>query len=146
MPYKVLREPEIVLAPFYEMERNGRIDPHEFINKVFRPESLGSYSNACGTAGIEFCAPYSLTVLDAPIDYRRIRSGDTKYLVREAFRKLYPDLNLPEKTPMPRPVNEWFKDWEGPERPEFFPHCTDSMTGDQKWMVWCLERFLNLEA
>lgn len=85
-----------------------------------------------------------MTYLDAPIDYQRIRSGETKYLVREAFRKLYPDLEMPEKTPMPRPVNEWFKDWEGPKRPEFFPHCTDNMTGDQKWMVWCLERFLNL--
>jgi len=45
---------------------------------------------------------------------------------------------------MPRPVNEWFADWVGPTRPEFIPHCTDDMTGDQKWMVWCLERYLNI--
>ena len=45
---------------------------------------------------------------------------------------------------MPRPVNEWFAKWKGPTRPEFIPHCTDNMTGDQKWMVWSLERYLNL--
>lgn len=146
MPYKVLRESCIPLELYTEFDINGHIDPHSFINKYLRQEALGSYHNACETAGIEFHAPYSLTVLNAPIDYARIRSGDSKYLVREAFRKLYPDLALPEKTPMPRPVNEWFKDWPGPKRPEFFPHCTDNMTGDQKWMVYCLERFLNLEA
>lgn len=144
MPYKVLREPEVNLKPYYTLERDGHIDPHNFINTVFRPESLGSYYNACTTADIKFIAPYSMTYMASPIDYSRIRSGETKYLVREAFRKLYPDLEMPEKIPMPRPVNEWFKDWEGPKRPEFFPHCTDNMTGDQKWMVWCLERFLNL--
>ena len=146
MPHKVLRESVMNLSPFYELEHDGRIDPYQFINKFFNMESLGSYYNACGTAGVEFFDPYSRTRLDAPIDYSRIRSGDTKYLVREAFRKLYPDLPVPEKIPMPRPVNEWFKDWSGPKRPEFFPHCTDNFTGDQKWMVWCLERFLNLQA
>ena len=146
MPYKVLRESVMNLSPFYEFERDGRIDGHDFINKYFRQEALGTYNNACATAGVQFVGPYSLTRLDVPLDYTRIRSGDTKYLVREAFRKLYPSLDLPEKIPMPRPVNEWFKDWRGPSRPEFFPHCTDNFTGDQKWMVWCLERFLNLEA
>ena len=146
MPYKVLRKPDMNLTPFYEFEKDGRIDAHEFINKYFRQEALGTYNNACSTAGVKFIGPYSLTRLDAPLDYARIRSGDSKYLVREAFRELYPGLGLPEKIPMPRPVNEWFRDWHGPKRPEFFPHCTDNFTGDQKWMVWCLERFLNLEA
>ena len=146
MPYKVLKDYCMNLAPFYEFEQNGHIDAHEFINKYFRQEALGTYNNACDTAGVKFIGPYSLTRLDAPLDYSRVRNGDSKYLVREAFRKLYPDLSLPEKIPMPRPVNEWFKDWPGPVRSEFFPHCTDNFTGDQKWMVWCLERFLNLEG
>jgi len=144
MPYKVLREPVMPLEIYRNFESEGNVDGHNFVSKFFRFESLNSYINACETAGSKFIAPYSMTYLDAPIDYQRIRSGETKYLVREAFRKLYPDLEMPEKIPMPRPVNEWFKDWEGPKRPEFFPHCTDNMTGDQKWMVWCLERFLNL--
>ena len=57
---------------------------------------------------------------------------------------MYPGIDMPAKIPMPRPVNEWFADWKGPSRLEFIPHCTDNMTGDQKWMVWCLERYLNM--
>ncbi len=144
MPYKVLREPMMPMEPFNKFEIDGYIDGHDFINTYFRQEALGTYTNACETAGIEFVGPYSLTYMNCHIDYKRIRSGDTKYIVRELFKKLYPDIELPEKIPMPRPVNEWFADWKGPVRKEFVPHCTDNMTGDQKWMVWCLERYLNL--
>lgn len=144
MPYKVLKNPEMPLEPFYEIAKDGHIDPHEFNNDYFIREALGSYYNACETAGIKFVAPYSKTYLATPIDYARIRSGESKYLVREAFRKLYPNENVPPKIPMPRPVDEWFENWRGPIRPEFIPHCTDNLTGNQKWMVWCLEKFLNL--
>lgn len=144
MPYKVLKDAAMPLEPFYEYCIDGHIDGHDFINKYFRQEALGTYNNACNTAGINFIGPYSETVMDQPIDYERIRAGDTKYIVREAFSILYPDYKAPAKIPMPRPVNEWFAEWEGPTRQEFWPHCTDNMTGDQKWMVWCAERFLNL--
>ncbi len=144
MPYWVLKNPNILLDPFNEFEKDGHIDGHDFINKYFRQESLGSYLNACETANIKFVGPYSQTYLDEPIDYSKIRSGDTKYVIREAFNELYPNEIIPKKTPMPRPVNEWFENWEGPKRPEFIAHCTDNMSGNQKWMVWCLERFLNL--
>lgn len=143
-PYYVLKDPELILDPFKDYEENGYIDGHNFINQYFRQEALGTYNNACQTAEIEFVGPYSLTYLDLPIDYNRIRSGDTKYIVREAFKKLYPGVEMPAKIPMPRPVNEWFENWKGPQRNEFIPHCTDDMSGDQKWMVWSLERFLNL--
>ena len=41
-------------------------------------------------------------------------------------------------------VREWLRDWQGPRRQEFYPHCTDGMTGDQKWLVWAPERFLDI--
>ena len=144
LPYKVLREPAMPLAPFLDLEVDGHVDPHDFLNKYFFPESLGSYSNACSAAGVEFVAPYSLTRMANPIDYTKIRSGESKYIVRDAFRKLYPGEDIPKKTPMPRPVNEWFENWQGPTRPEFLPHCHESLNGNQRWMVWALERFLNL--
>ena len=144
LPYKVLREPQMPLTPFQDLETDGHVDPHEFLNKYFMPESLGSYSNACGAAGVEFIAPYSLTRMAHPIDYSKIRGGEPKYIVREAFRKLYLGEEIPRKTPMPRPVNEWFENWQGPTRKEFLPHCQESLNGNQRWMVWILERFLNL--
>ena len=143
MPYRVLKDPVMILEPYRNFEVDGHIDGHDFINTYFRQEALGTYTNACETAGVEFVGPYSRTVLDAPIDYARIRSGETKYIIREAFQKLFPGEAMPQKIPMPRPVNEWFADWKGPTRPEFLPHCTDLMTGDQKWMVWCLERYFD---
>ncbi len=144
LPYKVLRNPKMPLAPFQEFEKDGHIDGHEFINKYFRQESLGSYLNACKVADINFVGPFTKTYLDEKINYERIRSGDTKYIIREAFKKLYPNNDYPKKVPMPRPVNEWFANWEGPTHPAFLPHCIDNLTGNQRWMVWCLEKFLNL--
>ncbi len=144
MPYKVLRNPKLLLEPFNSFEADGHIDGHDFINTYFRQEALGTYTNACETAGISFVGPYSLTYLDVPIDYARIRSGDTKYIIRELFKSLYPGEEIPAKIPMPRPVKEWFSSWTGPTRPEFIPHSTDNMTGDQKWLIWALERFLNM--
>lgn len=78
MPYKVLKNPVMPLKPYLEFEKNGHIDGHNFINKYFRQEALGTYTNACKAAGIEFVGPYSLTALDVPIDYERIRKGDAK--------------------------------------------------------------------
>ena len=57
----------------------------------------------------------------------------------------YPDIPVPEKLPMPRPVDMYFKDWEGPKRPEFKPDLDmTKYTGNQKWLLWCLEQFLNM--
>ena len=142
--WKVLRDARLVVKPMLAYERDGHIDPHEFISQFFIREVVTSYFNACGCADIEATLPYLGTYLDAPLDYARVRGGENKYLVREMFRRLYPGFVAPKKLPMPRATNEWFKDWKGPTRPDFLPHCTDNMTGDQKWLVYCLEMFLNL--
>lgn len=39
-----------------------------------------------------------------------------KYLVREIFHRLYPNLEVPSKIPMSRPMTEWLKDWEEPKK------------------------------
>lgn len=144
MPYRVLKNPRMDFSPYLEFEKDGYIDGHDFVNKYFRQEALGTYNNACETAGIHFVGPYAETVMDIPLDYKRVRNGESKYIIREAFDILYPGMHIPDKIPMPRPVNEWFANWRGPVRKEFIPHCTDNMTGDQKWMVWALERYLDV--
>lgn len=144
LPYKVLREWEMDLSPFEPfVGENGRVDVHEHFRNFFFEESMGSYANAMGLANVKLVAPYAMTWMGVPLDLGRVRSGENKYLVREVFNRLYPDWDVPPKTPMPRPVDEWLCDWAGPVRPEFWPHCTDHMSGDQKWLVWILERFLN---
>lgn len=143
-PYQVLRDFEMVCEPYYDYVSDGYIDVHKFLTTFFYKESVSSYVHPLNAAGILGVLPYVETYLAEPLDYDRIRNGENKYLVREVFHRLYPGFAVPKKTPMPRPMREWLQDWEGPTRREFLPHCTDHMTGDQKWLVWCLERFLDL--
>jgi hypothetical protein len=144
LPYLVLKNPELPIEPYKQWENDGVIDPHKFISNVFIQESVASYLNAAKLAGVKMVLPYPETYLDGEIDYSRIRAGENKYLVREVFQRLYPDFDVPPKTPMPRPMNEWFKNWSGPKRDEFYPHCSEGLTGDQKWLLWILERYLNM--
>jgi len=98
LPYKVLRESMLISEPFKKYEHDGRCDANSFINEFFRQEALGTYNNACQTAGIKFVGPYSRTEMKPPMDLGRVRRGDTKYLVREAFHKLYPEYEVPKKS------------------------------------------------
>lgn len=84
------------------------------------------------------------TYFSVPLDYARVRAGENKYVVREVFERLYPGWTIPVKTPMPRPMNEWLANWNGPKRNEFWPNCASVLTGDQKWQLWALETFLDL--
>ena len=144
-PYYVLKDPLILTKPFENYVRtDGTFDTHEFCRGIFLHEAMGSYSNACECAGIKLITPYVNTWLGPELDYERIRSGENKYIIRDAFKQLYPGYIAPPKTPMPRPMDEWMSKWEGPQRPEFWPNCTSHMKGDQKWLVWALEKFLNL--
>lgn len=145
LPYHVLRESEMVIEPIAKHARIGFVDVHEFCRTDFFLEAMGSYTNACETAGLEVVMPYSRTWMGIPLDLERVRRGENKYLIREIFQRSYEGFTAPPKTPMPRPMNEWLKNWNGPKRPEFWENCVDErMTGDQRWLLWALERFLNM--
>ena len=143
-PQVVLKQPELVLEPFRKYQVGEYMDTYKFISEFFYVESVSSYTNACSLAGIEFIAPYVKMKMGIPLNLNRIRSGDSKYLVRELFKKLYPSHIMAPKTPMPRPMTQWLADWEGPKREEFIPNSIKDLKGDQKWLVYVLEWFLNL--
>lgn len=147
-PTKILHEGAWILQPFEQFRIKSNpidmIDFYGFICRYFYHEANNSYDNACTTAGVKYVSPFNRMRLTTPLDYERIRGGESKYILRELFCRLYPTLTQPAKIPMPRAVSQWLQDWEGPTRPEFLPHCTDGLSGDQKWMVFILERFLNM--
>jgi asparagine synthetase B (glutamine-hydrolysing) len=143
LPYKVLKQFILVLEPYKYVCKNGYIDVHSFIDRQFFLEYMNSYFNACECANIEFATPF-INLVHKPLDIMRVRNGDSKYLVREVFKRLYPDADMAPKIPMPRPMDEWFANWEGPKRSEFWENCHVNLTGDQKYYVWILENFLNL--
>ncbi len=143
LPYQVIPNYKLILEPILKYSKNGIVNFHEFARNHYFNESMGSYTNSCSCAGINFCAPFSKATMDE-IDVDRVRKGENKYLVREIFERLYPNFVIPEKIPMPRPVDQWLGSWTGPTRKDLYQNCTLNMSGDQRWLVFCLERFLNL--
>ena len=145
-PEKVLNEP-VSMEYLFERYRKGTddIDYLSFMDDVFSIESSGSYYNAFNVAKLEYYDPYAHLKMNEPLDLKRIRSGESKYLIRELFSKRYPNIDVPNKNPMPRPVDEYFKSWEGPKRKEFRQDLDINVfSGNQKWQLYCLEQFLNL--
>ena len=144
-PEEALVNPVSVQYLFERYRRGDDIDFMKFYNISITEESYGSYANAFETADLPYYDPYELLKMAEPLDLRRIRSGQSKYLIRELFSMRYPDIPVPEKLPMPRPVDEYFKNWAGPKRPEFKPDLDiKKYTGNQKWLLWCLEQFLDM--
>ena len=145
-PEEVLNDPEN-MQYLFERYRKGKdgIDFLKFMDDVFSIESSSSYLNAFAVADMPYYDPYAKLKMGDELDLYRVRHGEPKYLIRELMAKKYPDIPVPNKVPMPRPVDIYFKTWEGPRRPEFRKDIDMSkMTGNQKWQLYCLEKFLDM--
>lgn len=145
-PADVLNEPYDMNYLFerYRIGKNS-IDYLRFYDEIVTDESYASYENAFEAAEMDFIDPYELLKMAKPLDLGRIRNGDAKYLIRDLFRMKYPETAVPLKQPMPRPVDEYFANWDGPRRKEFKKDINMSdFSGNQKWLLYCLERFLNI--
>lgn len=143
-PSSVLKE-YVDVHDFYENYRlhGNKIDFLRFMDEVFSIESSTSYMHAFNKEGIQYLDPYSYMKMAKPLDLYRIRNGEPKYMVRELFKYRYPSLDIPSKIPMPRAMNQWMKNYK-PSRDEFLEGCEQGLSGDQKWQLYCLERFLNI--
>ena len=144
-PRKVLKNP-VDMGEIFEPYRKGDkgIDFISFIAGPYAVSAAGALTNAMDAVGLEFVDPYEHCCLGEPLDLQRVRSGDSKYLVRDLFRQRYPGVEVPEKLPMSRPADAWLKDWEGPHREEFLPGCVEGLTGEQKLLLFSLEKFMDL--
>ena len=144
-PADVLNDPQDMDYLFERYRKDGdKIDYMQFMDDVFAIESSSSYLNAFNVAGMPYFDPYARLIMADPLDLDRVRNGEPKYLIRELMAKKYPEIPVPFKNPMPRPVDAYFANWSGPVRAEFRQDLDMSkFTGNQKWQMWCLERFLN---
>ena len=144
-PADALNTPVDMTYLFEKYRRGNGIDFVHFMNTIAMEESYGSYWNAFQIAGLPYFDPYARLKMAEPLNLERIRNGESKYLIRELFTMRYPGFLIPEKIPMPRPVDTYFVNWTGPKRPEFRPDINiKHYSGDQKWLIWCLEKFLNM--
>lgn len=143
-PKEVLNDPVDMKYLFEKYRKGDKIDFIEFMDWYDIEESYSSYHNAFKTAGMDYVDPYAQLKMAEELDLNRVRNGESKYLIRELFSKKYKTIEVPNKLPMPRPVDSYFANWEGPKRPEFRKDIDMSKyTGNQKWLLYCLERFLN---
>lgn len=145
-PEDVLADPESMQYLFerYRVDQD-KIDFLSFMDDVFSIESSSSYLNAFTVAQMPYYDPYARLKMADPLDLYRVRHGEPKYLIRELMHKKYPEIPVPNKVPMPRPVDAYFKTWGGPTRPEFLKNIDmNKFTGNQKWQMYCLECFLNM--
>lgn len=144
-PKDVLKNP-VDMSYLFERYRQGeKIDFMAFMDDVFSIESSSSYYNAFAVAGLPYYDPYAYLKMSVPLDLFRVRNGEPKYLIRELMAKRYPEIPVPNKNPMPRPVDKYFENWEGPKRQEFLEDLDmKKFTGNQKWQLWCLEKWLDM--
>lgn len=144
-PELVLKEPVDMSYLFEKYRQGDKIDFLSFMDNVFSIESSSSYMNAFASAGMAYTDPYAQMKMVDKLDLQRVRKGESKYLVRDLFRMKYLDYPIPEKIPMPRPVDEYFKNWTGPTRKEFKEDINMmQFSGNQKWQLYCLEKFLHV--
>ena len=142
-PSEVLIESANIID-YYEPYRinENMIDYVKFLDDLVEPPS--SFFNAFKVGDMKYYDPYRKLTMANKVDMDRIRNGEPKYMIRNLFKICYPNLTIPDKLAMPRPVDYYFKDWKGPRRLEFKKNLDMSkFTGNQKWQIWCLERFLN---
>lgn len=144
-PDLVLTHP-VSMIDLYERYRDGdKINFLAFMDDVFAIESSSSYLNAFAVAEMPYYDPYAKLHMTEPLDLKKVRNGEPKYLIRELYAMIYPERTIPNKIPMPRPVDAIFADWSGPTRSEFRKDIPmESLSGNQKWQLWCAELFLDM--
>ena len=144
-PEQVLNDPVDMLPAFEKYRKGTGIDFISLMHEYADIESYASYENAFNACAMPFIDPYEVLKMAEPLDLSRIRNGESKYLIRDLFRMKYPEIPIPQKLPMPRPVDVYFKKWSGPKRAEFKTNLDmNKFSGNQKWQMYALERFLEM--
>ena len=144
-PEDVLKKPVDMDYAFEKYRTGEKIDFISLMHEYTDIESYASYENAFSTGKMLFLDPYEELKMSEPLDLNRIRNGESKYLIRALFKMKYPECPIPKKNPMPRPVDAYFASWEGPKRKEFLENLNmNTFSGNQKWLLWCLEQYLDL--
>ncbi len=143
-PQTAVVRPVSVLSEYERYRIPAGIDFVSFLKRTHGIGIIQAFDNAIGSAGCASLEPYESLRLSGGLDLARIRSGEPKYLLQPLFRSMYPEIEPPAKIPFARPMDLWLADWAGPRRPEFRPDLDlSAFVGDRRWILWCLESFLD---
>ena len=127
------------------VNNNNYIKKNKFLHDIFGYDTYLAFSNGINSSGCKLIAPFAYLKLKNKLDIHKIRSGESKYLLREVFKERYKDFNeVPYKIAFARPMDQWLSEWQGPIRKEFRKNIDISKySGNQKWLIYCLEYFLD---
>ena len=146
-PNDVLKEPVSMRSIFEAyLDENGVVDTSNFLKYVHGYGVIQAFNNSIKLAGLSIAEPYEKLLLGVPLDLERIRNGESKYFLRELFKRRFPNIEIPEKIAFARPMDVWLKDWESPKSKIFKKFDLDILTGDQKWLVYCLDRYFQING
>jgi len=141
-PNDVLKDVVDLSYIFEDYITHEKFNTVRFLKTVHGLGIVQAFGNALGLNTYE---PYEKLILSGPLDINKIRSGQSKYVLRELFNRRFPKFQIPEKIAFARPMDLWLEGWTGPVREEFLDNIDISkFTGDQKWLIYCLERFMNI--
>lgn len=144
-PSEVLKEYEDILEVYMPYKKDNGIDVPAFLKTVHGLGIVQAFNNAIEAAGCTVSTPYETLRLNIPLDLDRIRNNESKYILRDVFHKRFTGFSIPDKIPFARPTDQWLANWGGPKRKEFLNQLDINMfSGEQKWILYCLERFMNL--
>jgi hypothetical protein len=138
LPLDVLKEPVSCSDVF---ERYGDFDTLRFIKEVYSPSVYKDFENPISAAGKNVVFPYRGLAHNLNID--RVKK-ESKYLIIETFKELFPDIEVPPKLPFQRPVDSWMKFYNQTNSPVLNFVDTSKFVGQQKWMLYNIERFAKL--
>jgi hypothetical protein len=139
----VLKNPIFCEEVFKKYDKNEKFDTQSFIKEVYAVCAGEDFNNPISLAGKNHIRPYG--VFQHELDIKRIRNGEPKYIVREAFKKLYPDFEVPDKVPFKRPLDEWMSFYKETNSPVLKKDINMSdMSGQEKWMLYNIERYYKL--
>ena len=145
-PETALRDPSNIVH-IYEPYRLGKsfIDVQRFLKVVHGLGVVQAFDNAIRLAGLDVLQPYEILRLKGDLDLNRIRRGEPKYILKEVFAYIYPNLKPAPKVAFARPMDVWLKDYQGPTSHYFLDNLAmESFTGEQKYIIRCLDTFIHI--
>jgi len=132
---------------YNEFINNGNFETLKFLTYNYHIMTLKSFFYIPELFGLIHVPLWGYIGLKDKLDINRIRNGEPKYLIQEVFNNLYKKHNLKviDKIPFTRPtdiyMNKSFYDLKYiPILEEYIKK--NKLTSQQKWMVYCLNRFL----
>ena len=127
-----------------------KINIQEFLTFNYHIMTIKSFFYIPELVGLIHLPIWGYLGINNDLDIKRIRKGDSKYIIKETFNILYKNDNLPvnEKIPFTRPTDIYMKKYFNQyhyidylqKYLEKFPF--EKLTSQQQWMIYNLNYFI----